>query len=341
MNDSDFMGVALEQARLAMVQGKVPVGAVLVRDGHIIARGFNACIAKNDPSAHAEMQALRAAGEALGNYRLDDCELFVTLEPCAMCAGAMLHARLKRVVFGAIDAKTGAAGSVLNVFAYPQINHQTQVQGRVMTTECGALLQSFFKDKRQQSKAEFTPLREDALRTPDHRFANLPGSAWPTQYRHDLPSLGGLRLHFLDEGPAEAQLTYLCLHDFEQWSVVFNDHIPTLIASGNRVIVPDLIGFGKSDKPKKEDVHTLAWHVQVLLELIKCLGLNNLVLLHTRNAKMLAQSLVDRMDGQIIELELVEFQPTTSLSAAALEAPFPYRGHRAGPRAMQAKKVKK
>ena len=341
MTDSDFMGVALEQARLAMVQGEVPVGAVLVLDGHIIAQGFNACISKNDPSAHAEMVVLRAAGEALGNYRLDDCELFVTLEPCAMCAGAMLHARLKRVVFGAVDAKTGAAGSILNVFGYPQINHQTQVQGRVMAAECGALLQSFFKDKRQQSKAEFTPLREDALRTPDHRFANLPGTAWPAQYRHDLPSLGKLRLHLLDEGPADAQINCLCLHDFEQWSVVFNDHIPTLIASGNRVIAPDLIGFGKSDKPKKEGVHTLAWHVQVLMELIEHLGLSHLVLLHTPNAKPLAQSLMARMDGQFIGLELLEFQPTTRLSAATLEAPFPDRGHKAGPRAMQATQVKK
>lgn len=341
MTDSHFMGVALEQARLAMVQGEIPVGAVLVRDGHIIARGFNTCIAKNDPSAHAEMVALRAAGEALGNYRLDDCELFVTLEPCAMCAGAMLHARLKRVVYGAVDVKTGAAGSVLNVFAYPQINHQTQVQGRVMADECGALLQSFFKEKRQQSKAAFAPLREDALRTPDHRFANLSGPVWPAHYRHDLPSLGGLRLHFLDEGPVDAQLAYICLHDFEQWSVVFNDHIPTQIASGYRVIVPDLIGFGKSDKPKKESLHSLAWHVQVLRELIEQLGLKKIVVLHTSNAKPLAQSLLARIDGQCIGLKLMEFRPTTRLNEAFLEAPFPDRGHRAGPRAMQATQVKK
>ena len=341
MSDAHFMGVALQQARLAIVQGEVPVGAVLVRDGHIIARGFNACIAKNDPSAHAEMMVLRAAGQALGNYRLEDCELFVTLEPCAMCAGAMLHARLKRVVFGAFDPKTGAAGSVVNLFANPQLNHQTQVQGRVMAAECGALLQSFFKDKRQQSKAEFTPLREDALRTPDHRFANLPGTAWAANYRQDLPSLGGLRLHYLDEGPADAQVTHLCLHDFGQWSVVFHEQLPSLIATGARVIVPDLLGFGKSDKPKKEGVHTLAWHVQVLMELIEHLGLNNVVLLHTPNAKLLAQSLATHIGGQFIGLKLIELQPTTSLSAALLEAPFPDRGHQAGPRAMHATQVKK
>jgi tRNA(adenine34) deaminase len=341
MTDTHFMAVALEQARLAMVQGEVPVGAVLVRDGHIIARGFNACIAKNDPSAHAEMEVLRAAGDALGNYRLDDCELFVTLEPCAMCSGAMLHARLKRVVFGAIDPKTGAAGSILNLFAYTQINHQTQVQGRVMAAECGALLQSFFKDKRQQSKAAFAPLREDALRTPEHRFANLPGMVWAAHYCHDLPSLGGLRLHFWDEGSADAQITYLCLHDFEQWSVVFNELLPTLIASGARVIVPDLIGFGRSDKPKKESLHTPAWHAQVLRELAAHLGLKNPVLLYTPNAKPLAQSLMARMDDQFIGLEPIEFQPTTSFSAVLLEAPFPDRGHRAGPRAMQTTQVKK
>ena len=335
MTDSDFMGVALEQARLAIVHGEVPVGAVLVRDGHIIAQGFNACIAKNDPSAHAEMVVLREAGEALGNYRLDDCELFVTLEPCVMCAGAMMHARLKRVVFGAIDPKTGAAGSVLDVFAYPQINHQTQVQGRVMAAECGALLQTFFKDKRRQIKTACSPLREDALRTPEHRFANLPGTVWAAHYRHDLPSLGGLRLHFLDEGPASAQMTHLCLHDFEQWSVVFNEQLPALIASGARVIVPDLIGFGRSDKPKKESLHTLEWHVQILCELLNDLRLKHLVLQHTLHAKPLALALMKRLQGQFASIDCIEFNPEQAPLEALMSAPFPDNGHQAGPRAMK------
>jgi len=144
------MQLALAQAALAGAAGEVPVGAVVVRDGVVIACGHNAPIANHDPSAHAEMQALRAAARVLGNYRLPECELFVTLEPCAMCAGAMLHARLKRVVFGASDPKTGAAGSVIDLFAQAKLNHQTAVQGGVLAPSCAAVLQDFFKQRRTQ-----------------------------------------------------------------------------------------------------------------------------------------------------------------------------------------------
>ena len=123
------MRLALAEARAAADAGEVPVGAVVVKDGRVIATGRNAPIAAHDPTAHAEIVALRAAAEALSNYRLDGCQLFVTLEPCAMCAGAMLHARLARVVYGAAEPKTGAAGSVLDLFALAPLNHQTQVQG--------------------------------------------------------------------------------------------------------------------------------------------------------------------------------------------------------------------
>jgi tRNA(adenine34) deaminase len=150
MTDEQAMQLALEQAALAAAAGEVPVGAVVLRNGVVIACGHNAPIASHDPSAHAEMQALRAAAKVLGNYRLPECELFVTLEPCAMCAGAMLHARLKRVVFGASDPKTGAAGSVINLFEQSQLNHQTQVQGGLLTQECAAVLQAFFKLRRSQ-----------------------------------------------------------------------------------------------------------------------------------------------------------------------------------------------
>ena len=146
--DRQFMQQALEQAELASIAGEVPVGAVLVRDGQVISRGFNQPISNHDPSAHAEMMALRAAAQAESNYRLSGTTLYVTLEPCTMCAGAMLHARVERVVFGATDPKTGAAGSVLNVFAEKQINHQTQVEGGIMGDECGQVLRDFFKERR-------------------------------------------------------------------------------------------------------------------------------------------------------------------------------------------------
>ncbi len=148
------MRLALAQAALAAEAGEVPVGAVVVCNGDVIATGRNAPIEGHDPTAHAEIAALRAAAQALGNYRLPDCELYVTLEPCAMCSGAMLHARLKRVVFGAPDPKTGAAGSVINLFDQPQLNHQTALQGGVMAGECAALLKSFFSQRRDEKKAQ-------------------------------------------------------------------------------------------------------------------------------------------------------------------------------------------
>jgi tRNA(adenine34) deaminase len=283
MDDSTFMQQALAQARAAAAAGEVPVGAVLVKDGRIIATGRNAPIARHDPTAHAEIAALRAAAEAMGNYRLDGCTLYVTLEPCAMCAGAMLHARIGRVVFGAADPKTGAAGSVLDLFANTRLNHQTRVQGGVLAEEAGAVLQDFFQRRRDARKEESKmnhPLRDDALRTPEERFDSLPGYPWAPHYVSDLPSLAGLRMHYLDEGGtgSPTQLTYLCLHGNPAWSYLYRRMIPVLTAAGHRVVAPDLIGFGKSDKPKKDAAHSFSWHRRTLLELVERLDLRRVVL---------------------------------------------------------------
>ena len=146
--DRQFMQQAIEQAHLAAIAGEVPVGAVLVRDGQVISKAFNQPITNHDPSAHAEMLALRQAALTEQNYRLPGTTLYVTLEPCAMCAGAMVHARVDRIVFGAPDPKTGAAGSVVDLFAMKQINHQTSIEGGIMSDECGQLLKNFFKERR-------------------------------------------------------------------------------------------------------------------------------------------------------------------------------------------------
>ena len=146
--DQQFMRLAIEQAQLASQSGEVPVGAVLVKDGRVISKAFNKPIANHDPSAHAEMLALREAALAAENYRIPGSTLYVTLEPCALCSGAMLHARIDRVVYGAPDPKTGAAGSVLDLFSSKQINHQTSVDGGIMGEECGQLLRDFFKGRR-------------------------------------------------------------------------------------------------------------------------------------------------------------------------------------------------
>jgi tRNA(adenine34) deaminase len=148
MPDTDFMQLALEQAQHAWSLGEVPVGAVVVKDGVVVAAGFNQPIGRHDPTAHAEIMALRAAAEKLGNYRLPGCELFVTLEPCAMCSGAMLHARLARVVYAATDPKTGVCGSVLNLFEQEKLNHHTELVGGVLADESSAMLRAFFAERR-------------------------------------------------------------------------------------------------------------------------------------------------------------------------------------------------
>lgn len=152
MRDTLLMQQALVHAQCAWSLGEVPVGALVVKDDQVIATGFNRPIGSHDPTAHAEIMALRAAAALLGNYRLPGCELFVTLEPCAMCASAMLHARLKRVVFGAPDPKTGASGSVINLFAQPQFNHQTELVGGVLAEQCGMLLKNFFAERRRAAR---------------------------------------------------------------------------------------------------------------------------------------------------------------------------------------------
>lgn len=152
--DEAAMRLALDQAQNAWLVGEVPVGAVILRDGKLIATGYNRPITTSDPTAHAEIVALRHAATLLENYRLPECELFVTLEPCAMCAMALMHARFKRVVFGAADPKTGAAGSVLNLFAQPQLNHHTELLGGVLAEPCSALLKQFFAERRAQQRAE-------------------------------------------------------------------------------------------------------------------------------------------------------------------------------------------
>ena len=310
MTDEDAMQLALAQARLAAAAGEVPVGAVVLKDGVAIATGRNAPIHGHDPTAHAEIQALRAAAQVLGNYRLDGCELFVTLEPCTMCSGAMLHARLRRVVFGATDTKTGAAGSVVNVFDHPQLNHQTQLQGGVLAETCAGVLQDFFQQRRADQRQAHWPLREDALRTPESCFGDA------AQHYTDVD---GWRLHYLDTGPtAGTARTVLCQHSGTGSSQAFRTMLPALAAAGYRALAPDLLGFGRSDKPKKPAAHRPDWHRHYLGQWLDQLGIHQVVL-------------VLQGDGPAL-LPAARIHTLVRLAAdtAALDtAPFPDKGHRA------------
>jgi tRNA(adenine34) deaminase len=375
MGDAEFMQMALAQADGGAKAGEVPVGAVVVKNGLVIATGCNASIDGNDPTAHAEIMALREAARVLGNYRLDGCDLYVTLEPCAMCSGAMLHARIGRVVYGASDPKTGAAGSVMNLFANTQLNHQTRVLGGVMATECAAQLRAFFQEKRSnidRQRRALHPLRDDALRTPDIRFLDLPDYPWQPNYVSDLPTLAGLRMHYLAEGPTDAGLTYLCLHGSPAWSYLYRRMIPVFLEAGHRVVAPDLIGFGRSDKPKKESAHTFSFHRQTLLELIERLELRRVVLVVQDWGGLLGLTLpmemTERFHGLLVMntllatgdaplspgllawREMCARNPVfdvarlfargnphlSTAQCAAYAAPFPENGHRAATRAFAA-----
>jgi tRNA(adenine34) deaminase len=291
-----FMQAALDQARQAAALGEVPIGAVLVHDGVIIGVGHNSPRAARDPTAHAEIMALRAAARQLDNYRLQDCTLYVTLEPCTMCAGAMLHARLAEVIYALAEPKSGAAGSVINPFAEPRINHQTQVrsaaslgpQGQRWADDCAGLLQTFFRERRllaKRSAQAAHPLRQDAVRAPSIGWQDWPdwqgGQHAASRFVSHLPSLEGLRLHYLEVCSGRSGLSWLLLHGHPGWSAGCTQTLERLLAlpSTARVLVPDLIGFGLSDKPKKAAMHRPEWHRQVLAELVQFCDVENGVIL--------------------------------------------------------------
>lgn len=318
--DIGFMQLALRQAQAAADAGEVPVGAVVVRAGQVIASAHNAPLGNHDPTAHAEVNAIRAAAQALGNYRLDDCTLYVTLEPCSMCSGAALHARFKRIVFGAPEPKTGAAGSVLNLFANEHINHQTQVTGGVLADECAQVLQGFFEQRRAMQQLSKVPLREDALRTPDNALAGLDVPLALSHFTADLPALEGLRLHWFDNRQDSLQAPHVYLHALDGWSAQYIAQLQ----SDAPVIALDLPGFGLSDKPKKVAMHRIAWHAQVLGEFLSSVQPAPVALYAPRVMAPLLSKLA-------LPIHWVE---TPALPAALRAAPYPNRGHMAGPRAL-------
>lgn len=235
-----------------------------------------------------------------------------------MCSGAMLHARVESVVYGAAEPKTGAAGSVLNVFGYPEINHQTQVVRGVLAQECAAVIADFFQQRRAANKAQALanhPLKDTALRQPDSAFANLPNWPYAPQWHSDLPALAGLRMGVVDEGPRDAPLTWLCLHGAASWSYTFAHAVPHWLQAGQRVVLPDLPGFGRSDQPKRDKAHSAAWHVQVLSELVERLDLRNVVLVGQGDGARLGLAVAQAMPQRFVGGWLMDVWPDAKVPA--------------------------
>ena len=342
--DVSYMGMALAEAREAAAAGEVPVGAVLVRPGQsgqpdqVLARAHNQPITLNDPTAHAEMLALRQAAQVLGNYRLDGCELYVTLEPCAMCAQALLHARLARVVYGAREPRTGADGSVVEVLRHPALNHQTTVVGGVEAEACAELMQAFFAERRETARRTASPLRDDALRTPEAAFEplwqTLPAWRSASRYTQQGEALDGLRLHWLDlqgAGTNLAATVLVALHGPEGWWPEWSGWARQALQAGGRVLLPDLIGFGMSDKPKKTRWHTLARHADVLAEWLQGQGheTSRWHLVAHPAQEALAQAMLDRLPAGSASVELRMPEPHEALPEGWRWMPYPDAGHRA------------
>jgi tRNA(Arg) A34 adenosine deaminase TadA len=343
-DDAQFMREALAEAERGAGQGEVPVGAVVVHQGRIIARAHNAPIGQHDPTAHAEIQALRQAAHTLGNYRLDDCTLYVTLEPCAMCSGAILHARLPRVVFGATEPRTGAAGSIVNLFQ-TSLNHQTQVTAGVLAHESGALLQSFFAQRREAQQLHKTPLRDDALRVDDAGLTH----PWSC-FAQDWPSLQGWRLHWLDNQKAVHEVAndteealnssaILYLSSPDHWSLAFTPHLQAALEAGQHALALDWLGMGLSDKPKKESAYNAELHARVLMDFLHHQSVHEMRAVTTEAPRLqpilrALQGLIEASDDAtpvaIPPMVWIEPPPT---GAALAHAPYPDRGHEAGRRA--------
>ena len=271
LEEAACMRVALAQAQRAAQNAEVPVGAAIYQRGVLIAQAHNAPISLCDPSAHAEVLVLKEAAKVLGNYRLEDCTLYVSLEPCAMCAGAIFNARVREVVYAARDAKSGAAGSVVDLFADSRLNHQTRIRGGVLEEQSAALLQDFFQAqrrvRRQAAVRAKSFLREDAVRRSLESLPCFESSTLSSSF-YVLKAVPGMRLHYLHGEPScsPSGKTYVCLHGANTCAAVFEPVFASLFGSGARVLAPDALGFGASDRFKKSRAYDFALLMQSLLE---------------------------------------------------------------------------
>lgn len=355
----DCMQLALEQAYLAEQRGEIPVGAVVLHGDKVVAVGHNQTIASCDPTAHAEVVALRAAAQTLGNYRLDGCVLYVTLEPCAMCLGAIFHSRVAAVYFGAADTKTGACGSVLNLPGEHRINHHCQVHGGVLQSQCAQHLSTYFARLRADKRQHRVPVREDALRLPAGALTRyMEGvQALPID---DLEAAQGLRVQVWQNisAPQRPARLVLCLHGASSWSCIYRALLMSPLDGTTTVWALDLPGHGGSDKTKRGQEFNTTYQLTVLDAIVRKSSASHIHLVAQDTGCELAVHLAARHPGRIDALTLYnplcldrahllhQGTPVRSRAQfidslkrqcagnldtiAALAAPYPDAGHLAG-----------
>lgn len=359
LSHDDGMRLALEQACLAEQLGEIPVGAVVVREGQVVGAGHNQTLFHCDPTAHAEVVALRAAAQTLGNHRLDGCTLYVTLEPCAMCMGAIFHSRIATVYFGAADPKTGACGSVLDLPAERRINHHCQVHGGVLQAPCAQHLSHYFARLRFNKRQLRSPVREDALRLPHTALSAYMESVQSLPF-DDIRAAQGLRVQVWQNAaaPHHPARLLLCLHGAMSWSALYRGLLTAPQDGATIVWAVDLPGHGGSDKTKKGREFDTAFQCEVLEELLQRTSapLVHVVAQDTgcELALRLANRHADRIDGLTLcnplcadrrqflfqgahvrsraqFLASLQHQCVDTPDAlAALAAPYPDAGHTAG-----------
>lgn len=354
------MQLALQQAHLAEELGEIPVGAVVLLDGKVVGVGHNQTIGTCDPTAHAEVVALRAAAKFLGNYRLDQCSLYVTLEPCPMCMGAILHSRIAKVFFGAFDPKTGACGSVLNLPNDPRINHHCEVVGGVSQAQCSQHLSRYFEHLRTSKRHARRPrTREDALRLTEGTLSTYMEGV-ESQLVDDLQAADGLRVQTWKspEASRTPQHLVLCLHGATSWSYIYRDLLRTSRPENVMLWAVDLPGHGGSDKTKKGLEFNVKNQLALLCELLERSSASSIHVLGQDTGCELAVHVASRLPERTASLTL--FNPVchdaksfilggTPIrsrqqflaalgrqcegapgSIAALSAPYPDAGHMAG-----------
>lgn len=309
------MLLAIEQAAEAELANEVPVGAIVVKDGAVVSVGRNRTLETGDPTAHAEIIALRAAAKVLGTHRLDGLEMFVTLEPCPMCSGAVFHSRLSRLVYGAADPKTGCAGSVTDLFGIRQINHHTHLKSGVLENQCRHQLQTFFQSVRRKKSDTHVRLREDAVRVDPENFVEFQDFLASSQY---FLTSDGWRLHYIDSSSGDTSNIVLCLHALPYWSYQFKQLLPLLKKAGFRVLMPDFLGCGLSDKPKKKTWHSLNNHVAAIHELLLALKVTSCTIVVMGNSIEVAHALVSLFSASTIRIVDINFVGENKISKSKI-----------------------